>query len=144
MNMLIAISETVLLRWRESPDFNLLLVTFVKEVEVRETTCARGDGEEKGRSRYSRLPPDAARRWPAATILLLRRRLKWQQSWKMLSVTVTGQVRLLHLFHIFVWGDCSHKRPKITTMKSELANVGVARNLCPRRRIRSDGEGVSE
>ena len=36
MNMLVAISETVLLRWRESPDFNLLLVTFVKEVEVRE------------------------------------------------------------------------------------------------------------
>ena len=75
MNMLVAISETVLLRWRESPDFNLLLVTFVKEVEGRETTCARGDGKGKGRSRDSRLPPDAARRWPTATILLLRRRL---------------------------------------------------------------------
>ena len=58
--MLVAISETVLLRWRESPDFNLLLVTFVKEVEVRETTCARGDGKGKGRSRDSRCGPSVA------------------------------------------------------------------------------------
>ena len=107
--MLVAISETVLLRWRESPDFNLLLVTFVKEVEVRETTCARGDG--KGKGTVPRLPTASrcrprARRWPAI-LLLPRRRLKWQQSWKMLSVTVTGQVRLLHLFHVSLRGICS-------------------------------------
>ena len=93
MNMLIAISETVLLRWRESPDFNLLLVTFVKEVEGRETTFAvRGHaGMARGRDRDGpvRPPPDVVRRWPAI-LLLPRRRLKWQQSWKMLSVTTTA------------------------------------------------------
>ena len=58
MNMLVAISETVLLRWRESPDFNLLLVTFVKEVEGRETTwVVRGHaGMARGRDGHVRLP----------------------------------------------------------------------------------------
>ena len=58
MNMLVAISETVLLRWRESPDFNLLLVTFVKEVEGRETTwVVRGHaGMARGRDGPVRLP----------------------------------------------------------------------------------------
>ena len=48
-----------------------------------------GDGEGK---EWTGTPPDAARRWPAVAILLLRprRRLKWQQSWKMLSVTTTA------------------------------------------------------
>ena len=68
MNMLIAISETVLLRWRESPDFNLLLVTFVKEVEGREDhvgrAWTRGDGKGKGpgrsRASASRCRPSVA------------------------------------------------------------------------------------
>ena len=56
--MLVAISETVLLRWRESPHFNLLLVTFVKEVEGRETSwVVRGHaGMARERDGPVRLP----------------------------------------------------------------------------------------
>ena len=107
MNMLarslLAISETL----RRPPHFNLLLVTFVKETGAHVCRAwTRGDvegGEGTGRQRPmdppampASLPPLTAHAfglWPRQFFFLpARRRLKWQQSWKMLSVTTAGSV----------------------------------------------------